>query len=161
MRPSSSSGFSIVILINHPKREEFPDEAPANVTDVAQSSDSDRTVWVAGFIHQSRLVGQRRVDFTHFSRQWRVELAGSFHALQGTKLLCGTDNVTDTCSLVCRKGRSGLQTLTHLFKSLADFREPAVHHIPQRLLRRSHCQLQLTQHIYFVYYQTNQARKLY
>lgn len=46
------------------------------------------TILVARLVDQTGLVCQQRVDLDYFSRQWRIQLTGGLHALQGAKLIC-------------------------------------------------------------------------
>lgn len=46
------------------------------------------TIFVARLVDQTRLICQQCIDLYYFSRQWRIQLTGGLHALQGAKLIC-------------------------------------------------------------------------
>lgn len=106
MRLSSSSGFSIVILSNQPGRKRG--ETLSNKTLTIPTFTAKKHLWnsvkrahpitftlcVAGFIHKPGIVRQLGVDLRHLPCEWGVQLTGSFHTFQGTKILWNTKTHT-------------------------------------------------------------------
>lgn len=155
MRPSSSSDFSMVILISQPawkKKQlsiligrnnmflwvDFVEESlqkwlveQKNAAWVSQQLKMP-TLSVTGFVHQARVLCQLCVDFCHLTRKWREKLTGSLYTFQGTKILWNTNTQAAHIALKaqCYQNTAPIWSiLTHLFKSLADFRKSTVHNV--------------------------------
>lgn len=135
MRPSSSSDFSMVILISQPawKKQLCISIGRNNmflcVHFVKQNlqkwlfgGGGENAAWVSqqlkmptlsvtGFVHQARVLCQLCVDFCHLTREWREKLTGSLYTLQGTKLLWNTN--TQAAHMSHCKARCWKDTVPH------------------------------------------------
>lgn len=138
MRPSSSSDFSMVILISQPAwKNNFVSQLEGitcfyvnilwnkicrngclgeerkkkkNAAWIRQQLKMP-TLSVTGFVYQARVLCQLCVDFCHLTRKWREKLTGSLYTFQGTKLLWNTN--TQAAHMSHCKARCWKDTVPH------------------------------------------------